>query len=48
MLVKYLYKASGSPKGKTHGAILLNWMERTFALAGQGSIIKHITDRRTI
>lgn len=48
VLVKYLYKASSSPKGKQNGAILLNWMDRTFAIAGQGALSKYITDRRTV
>lgn len=48
VLVKYLFKASGSSKGKQHGAAILNWMERTFAIAGQGAIMKHMTDRRTV
>lgn len=48
VLVKYLFKASGSSQGKLHGSALLSWMERAFASAGQGAIIKHMTDRRTV
>lgn len=48
VLVKYLFKASGSSKGKAHGTALLSWMERTFAIAGQGAIMKYMTDRRTV
>lgn len=48
VLVKYLFKASGSSQGKLHGAAMLSWMERAFAFAGQGAIIKHMTDRRTV
>lgn len=48
VLVKYLYKASSSPKGKANGSILLNWMDRTFAIAGQGALSKYLTDRRTV
>lgn len=48
VLTKYLYKLSGLPQGKNNGTILLNWMGKTFAIAGEGTIIRHITDRRLV
>lgn len=47
VLTKYLFKAMSVPEGQKNGAILLQWADRTFA-QGQGPIIRHITDRRTI
>lgn len=48
VLVKYLYKAMSTSQGQANGATLLTWMEKTFAIAGQGAVIRHITDRRTV
>lgn len=48
VLVKYLYKAMSTPQGQSNGASLLTWMEKTFDIAGQGAVIRHITDRRTV
>lgn len=40
----------GSIIGQSHGngGILLSWFEKTVDVTGQGSIIRHISDRRTV
>ncbi|CAN6647608.1 actin-related protein 2/3 complex subunit 5 [Trichomonascus vanleenenianus] len=50
VLVKYLYKAMGSPIGQAHGngGIMLSWFERTTAVTGQGPIVRFLSDRRTV
>lgn len=49
-LIKYIYKGMGSPLGQGHGngGILLTWFEKTVEVTGQGSIIRYMSDRRTV
>lgn len=49
-LIKYIYKGMGSPLGQAHGngGILLTWFEKTVEVTGQGSIIRYMSDRRTV
>lgn len=48
VLVKYLYKAMSVPQGQSNSSILLTWLEYTLKETGHASIIKYITDRRTV
>lgn len=50
VLVKYLYKGMGSPIGQSHGngAVLLSWFEKTGEVAGQGPIIRYLSDKRLV
>lgn len=50
VLVKYLYKGMGSPLGQSHGngAVLLSWFERCGEVAGQGPIIRYLSDKRLV
>jgi actin related protein 2/3 complex subunit 5 len=50
VLVKYLYKGMASPLGQSHGngGVLLSWFEKTADIAGQGPIIRYISDRRLL
>lgn len=50
MLIKYLYKAMGSPQGQSQGvgAILLAWYEKTVDITGQGAVVRYMSDRRTV
>jgi actin related protein 2/3 complex subunit 5 len=50
VLVKYLYKGMASPLGQSHGngGVLLSWFEKTVDIAGQGPIIRYISDRRLL
>ena len=48
VLTKYLYKLSSMPEGKANGTVILNWMEKTLQVAGESTIVRHITDRRTV
>ncbi|KAG5356843.1 Actin-related protein 2/3 complex subunit 5 [Yarrowia sp. C11] len=50
VLIKYLYKAMGSPQGQSQGvgAILLAWYEKTVDITGQGAVVRYMSDRRTV
>lgn len=48
VLTKYLYKLGSLPQGQSNGSVVLNWMGKTFAIGGEGIIIRHITDRRLV
>ncbi|KAF9167488.1 hypothetical protein DFQ27_001014 [Actinomortierella ambigua] len=47
VLMKYLYKGMASPEQYNSG-VLLAWYEKLFEVAGQGCIVRVITDRRTV
>lgn len=47
-LVKYLYKNMALPTGAKQGAILLTWFEKTIEVTGVGSIVRFMSDRRTV
>ncbi|KAK9449872.1 actin-related protein 2/3 complex subunit 5 [Limtongia smithiae] len=47
-LIKYLYKGMGVPE--THGVsgVLLAWFEKVTDIAGQGAIVRYLSDRRVV
>lgn len=47
-LVKYLYKNMGTSQGAKQGGLLLNWFEKTVEITGLGSIVRYMSDRRTV
>ncbi|KAI9225286.1 MAG: actin-related protein 2/3 complex subunit 5 [Piptocephalis tieghemiana] len=47
LLIKYLYRGWSSPKG-VHCGTLLNWHEKLVEASGIGSIVRALTDRRTV
>ncbi|TFK37551.1 actin-related protein ARPC5 [Crucibulum laeve] len=48
-LMKYLYKGMGMPGwGDISGSVLLGWHEKLTEVAGTGSIVRAMTDRRTV
>lgn len=46
VLMKYLYK--GMAVGGSNMSVLLSWHERVVEVAGEGSIVRVMTDRRTV
>lgn len=46
VLMKYLYK--GMAVGGSNMSVLLSWHERVVEIAGEGSIVRVMTDRRTV
>ncbi|KAF9040098.1 actin-related protein ARPC5 [Panaeolus papilionaceus] len=48
-LMKYLYKGMGMPGwGDISGSVLLGWHEKLTEVAGVGSIVRTMTDRRRV
>ncbi|KAF9007022.1 arp2/3 complex 16 kDa subunit [Cyathus striatus] len=48
-LMKYLYKGMSLPGwGDISGSVLLGWHEKLTEVAGTGSIVRAMTDRRTV
>ncbi|RKP14345.1 actin-related protein 2/3 complex subunit 5 [Piptocephalis cylindrospora] len=47
LLIKYLYRGWSSPKG-VHCGPLLTWHEKLIEVTGTGSIVRALTDRRTV
>ncbi|KAF9436789.1 hypothetical protein BGZ76_002973 [Entomortierella beljakovae] len=47
VLMKYLYAGMANPEQNNSGT-LLNWHEKLTEVAGQGCIVRVITDRRTV
>ncbi|AOA61908.1 Actin-related protein 2/3 complex subunit 5 [Komagataella phaffii CBS 7435] len=48
VLVKYLYKGMGSGEGRKQSGILLNWFDKTIEVAGEGSIVRYLSDKRFV
>jgi actin related protein 2/3 complex subunit 5 len=46
-LMKYIYKGMAFPS-QFNSANLLSWHEKTLEVAGVGSIVRVLTDRRTV
>ncbi|CAN3371737.1 hypothetical protein DIURU_002951 [Diutina rugosa] len=47
-LIKYLYKNMSTPYGAKQGGVLLAWFEKTIEITGVGSIVRFMSDRRTV
>ncbi|KAJ3139192.1 Actin- protein 2/3 complex subunit 5 [Geranomyces variabilis] len=47
VLMKYIYRGMASPE-LYNSAVLLAWHEKTVEVAGLGSIVRVLTDRRTV
>ncbi|XP_065176182.1 actin-related protein 2/3 complex subunit 5-like [Sycon ciliatum] len=47
VLMKYLYRAFSEPTEKSC-AIILQWHEKAVAIGGLGSIVRTLTDRKTV
>lgn len=47
ILMKYIYKGLSIPES-FNSASLLSWHEKTLELAGLGSIVRVMTDRKTV
>ncbi|KAL6940492.1 hypothetical protein ACO0QE_004396 [Hanseniaspora vineae] len=48
VLIKFLYKGMSIPEGAKQGTILLSWLDSIIAKNGSNSIIRYLTDRKTI
>lgn len=48
VLIKYLYKIMALPYGAKQGGLLLAWFEKTIEIAGMGSIVRYMSDRRVV
>jgi actin related protein 2/3 complex subunit 5 len=47
MLMKYIYKGFETPT-ENSSAVLLTWHQKVFAVGGQGSIMRVLTDRKRV
>jgi actin related protein 2/3 complex subunit 5 len=45
--MKYIYRGFSEPTDNS-GAILLTWHEKAYAIGGLGSIVRVLTDRKTV
>ncbi|KAH3902748.1 related to Actin-related protein 2/3 complex subunit 5 [Saccharomycodes ludwigii] len=48
VLTKYLYKGMSKPEGAKQGAVLLSWLDKVIEKNGTGSIIRFLTDRKSV
>lgn len=49
VLIKYIYKGMAALSGQSsNGGILLAWFEKTIDVTGQGSIVRYMSDRKTV
>jgi len=47
VLMKFIYKGFASPTDNS-SAVLLTWHEKAYAVGGLGSIVRVLTDRKTV
>ncbi|KAL6937712.1 hypothetical protein ACO0RG_004231 [Hanseniaspora osmophila] len=48
VLIKFLYKGMSIPEGAKQGTILLAWLDNIIEKNGSNSIIRYLTDRKTV
>jgi actin related protein 2/3 complex subunit 5 len=48
VLMKYIYKLLGDPSNTEKNGSLLKWHEKCIAKTGLGSVVRSMTDRKTV
>ncbi|XP_019640949.1 PREDICTED: actin-related protein 2/3 complex subunit 5-like [Branchiostoma belcheri] len=48
LLMKYIYRGFENPTDDSSSSTLLIWHEKAFAVGGLGSIVRVLTDRKTV